>query len=78
MAGFEACRGFFNGMGLMGGGMWLSLVLLILIIAGITYLLVNPHRNKNDFSPLDILKHEYAKGKMSDDEFHRRKNNLMK
>jgi Predicted membrane protein len=76
MMGFAGCRTLWN-MGFMGGGMWLSGIIFLLIVFAAIYLFSNNNRNHtNKTNALEILDQEYAKGNVSDDDYKKRKENL--
>ncbi|GEO79863.1 SHOCT domain-containing protein [Companilactobacillus mindensis] len=76
MMGFAGCRTLWN-MGFMGGGMWLSGIIFLLIVFAAIYLFSNSNRNHtNKTNALEILDQEYAKGNVSDDDYKKRKENL--
>ncbi len=59
----------------MGWGMWIIPLLIILIV----YLLFrNNSQNKNQETPLEILKRRYAKGEVTKEEYEQMKNDLSK
>ncbi|WP_300561664.1 hypothetical protein [Companilactobacillus sp.] len=78
MMGSTFCSGLFgSGMGFMGGGMFITGLAVLMLIFAFVYFFSGDHtklaKQKN---ALEILKEEYAKGNMTDDEYQRRKHNL--
>ena len=74
MMNFAGCHGIFSGM--MGGGMFFYGFIFLLIIAVIIYLI--SHKNQtNQPEALKILDSEYAKGNISDEDYKKRKENLL-
>jgi putative membrane protein len=74
MMNFAGCHGIFGGM--MGGGMFFYGFIFLLIIAVIIYLI--SHKNQtNQPEALKILDSEYAKGNISDEDYKKRKENLL-
>jgi putative membrane protein len=70
------CYGL-SGYGSTLGGFWWIMPLLFwgLIITGVV-LLVRSNRKKGSYQALDTLKHEYALGRISREEFISRKKDL--
>ena len=67
----------------VGGGFTAGLFMILfwaLVIAGIVYLvkhLSQNQNNKQNKSPMDILKERYAKGEIDKEEFEKRKKDLL-
>jgi len=74
MMGFAGCRSF-TGMGFMGGGFWISGIIILLVVLAAIYLINNKH-DTNKINALEILDQEYAKGNVTDDDYKKRKENL--
>jgi len=75
MMGFAGCRSF-SGMGFMGGGFWITGIIILLIVFTAIYLINNNHHNTTKINALEILDQEYAKGNITDDDYKKRKENL--
>lgn len=75
MMGFANCRGF--GGGFMGSGFWFYGIIILLVALVVLYLL-NNNRSHSKTSAMEILDQEYAKGNVSDDDYRKRKENLLK
>lgn len=62
--------------GWMGGGMWLVWILLIVVVVVLIKALTGSKSDSSvegHESPMDILKLRYARGEISEEEFHRRR-----
>ena len=65
----------------MGVGMWIFWILLIVVVVVVVKALAGrgPDSSTDRHeSPLEILKARYARGEISEDEFHRRREELEK
>lgn len=74
-----------NGYMFFGGGfMWLVWLVLLVIVVIVIKAVMTDSSNRNDSTeaqketPLEILKRRYAAGEIDDEEFDRRRKNLVK
>jgi putative membrane protein len=72
----------FDGMGMLFGGVWMILVLVVpalLIAALLKYLLGKPRHAAaaDNPTPLDILKQAYARGEIKREEFLQKRADLL-
>ena len=63
------------------GGMFMGMLLIVILVAGVIYLFVREAGSKADHrssgeTPLDILKRRYAKGEITQEEFEKVKKEL--
>lgn len=68
-----------GGWGWMGGAMWVFWILLIVVVVVLVKALAGggpDASTERHETPLEILKARYARGEISEEEFHRRRDEL--